>query len=106
MALARLRCWERSSWTVTTMADGRFRLVDVLAAGAAGTHRVDPEVRVGERHVDILRFRQHRDGGGRSVDAPGGFGRRDALDPMHARLELELGESAAAANLGDDLLVA
>ena len=53
---------------------------------------------------DFLRDRQHGDGCGRSVDAPLGLGRRHALHPMDAALELEPGENAAARHFGDDLL--
>ena len=37
---------------------------------------------------------------------PGAFGVGHALHAVHARLELELGERAAALDLGDDFLVA
>ena len=53
---------------------------------------------------DFLRDRQHGDGCGRSVDAPLGLGRRHALHPMDAALELEPGENAAAGHFGHDLL--
>ena len=56
--------------------------------------------------VDVLDLRQHRDGGGRGVDAARRLGVRHALDPMDAGFEFELGEGAAAPDLGDDLLVA
>ena len=37
---------------------------------------------------------------------PGAFGVRHALHAMHAGFELQLGERAAALDLGDDFLVA
>ena len=87
-------------------ADGRFGLVDVLAAGAARAHGVDLEVGLVDDEIRLLRDRKHRDGRGGGVDASLRLGRRHALDPMHAALELEAGEYAAARDLGDDFLVA
>ena len=51
----------------------RIRLVDVLATGAAGAHRVDADVLGADLEVDILNLRQHGNGGGRGVDVPAGF---------------------------------
>ena len=56
--------------------------------------------------VDLLRLGQHRDRRGRGVDAAGRLGIGHALHPMHARFEFQLGKRAAAADLGDDFLVA
>ena len=77
----------------------------MLATGAAGPHGVDLQIAFGDHHVHFLGFGQHRDGGGRGVDAAGGFSRRNPLYPVHAGFVLELGERAAAADLGDDLLI-
>ena len=40
------------------------------------------------------------------MDAPGGFGVGDTLDAVHAGFVFQLGEGAAAADLGDDFLIA
>jgi hypothetical protein len=40
------------------------------------------------------------------VDTAGGFGVGDALDAMHAGFVFQPGEGAAAADLGDDFLIA
>ena len=56
--------------------------------------------------VDLLRLGQHGDGRGRGVDAAGRLGVGHALNAMHAGFEFELGEGAAAADFGDDFLVA
>src|SRR5271156_28190 len=87
-------------------SDRRFCLVDVLAAGAAGTHRIDLQVRLVDLEVDLLRLRHHGDGRGGGVDAPLRLSRRHALHAGHAALELQLGESAAPDDFGDDFLVA
>src|SRR5205085_9628680 len=62
-------------------ADCRFRLVDVLAAGAARAHGLDPQVLVLDVDVDILDLGQHGDGCGRGVDTPLRLGVWHALDP-------------------------
>ncbi len=81
-------------------------LLTCWPAGAARAHGVDLEVGLVDDEIRFLREGQDRDGRGGGVDAPLRFGRRHALDPMHAALELEPGEHAAAGNLGDDFLVA
>src|SRR5581483_12129088 len=86
-------------------ADGGLGLVDVLAAGAAGAHGVDLQVGVVDLDVDVLGLGQHRNGGGRGVDAALRFGIGDALHAMHAGLEFHLRESAAAFDHCDDFLV-
>jgi len=78
----------------------------VLAAGALRAHGVDLEIVIVDFDVDIFHLGQHRDGGGRGVDAAGGFGVGHALHTVHAGFEFELGEDAAAAHLGDDFLEA
>ncbi len=88
-------------------ADRRLGLVDVLAAGARGFERVDLEV--GRADLDltvVFDFRKHRDGRGRGVNPAGGFGRRDALHAVDARLVLEPAVRFAALDRDDDFLVA
>src|SRR5436853_3558948 len=87
-------------------ADGRIRLVDVLAAGAAGAHRVDADVLGADVEVDILHLRQHRNGGGGGVNAPARLGGGDTLHAMDTRLVFEAGEHAPAGDRRYDLLVA
>src|SRR5690606_24554291 len=65
----------------------------------AGTGRpvhVDPQVVVVDLDVDLLRLGHHQHAGGRGVDPPLGLGDRDALHPVHAALELEVGPDALA----------
>ena len=57
-------------------ADGRIRLVDVLAAGAARAHRIDADVLGPDLQVDVLHLGQHGNRGGRGVDAPARLGER------------------------------
>jgi hypothetical protein len=78
----------------------------VLAAGAARAQRVDLEVGFVDFDIDVAGLGQHGDGGGRRVDAALGFGVGHALYAVHARFEFELGEGAAAADFGNDLLEA
>ena len=84
----------------------RFGLVDVLAAGAARTQRIDLEVALVDGDVDLLGLGEHRDGRGGGVNAARSFGVGHALHAVHAGLEFQLGERAASLDLGDDLLVA
>ncbi len=83
-----------------------FGLVDVLAPGAAGTQRINLEVRLVDGNVDILCFRQHRDGRRRGVNAPRCFSVGHTLHAMHAGFVFELGKGATTADFGDDLLEA
>ena len=71
-----------------------------------GAQRVDAQIGVVDGDVDVLRLGQHRDGCGRGVDAAGRFGVGHALHAVHAGFVFELGEGAAAADFGDDFLVA
>ncbi len=87
-------------------AHRRVGLVDVLAAGAGRAVGVDADVGVVHLDVDVLRLRQHRDGGGRGVDTALRLGLRHPLHAVHAALELQPPEDAVAADRGDDLLVA
>ena len=69
-------------------------------------HGVDLQVRIVDGDVDLLGLGQHRHGGGRGVDAAGGFRIGHALDAVDAALEFQAGEDVAALDLGDDFLVA
>ena len=77
-------------------ADGRFRLVDVLAAGATGPHGVDPEFFGLDLEVDLLWFRQHRDRRRRRMDTAARLRRRNALHAVDAGLEFQSREHAFA----------
>ena len=64
------------------------------------------QIGVVDGDIEVLRLGQHRDRRGRGVDAAGGLGIGHALHAVHAGFEFELGERAAAADLGDDFLEA
>ena len=82
--------------------------VEILSQseGAAGAHGVGLHLGLVDLDVEILGLGQHRNSCGGGVDAAGGFGVGHALDAVHAALELEPREDAAALDLGDDLLEA
>src|SRR5580692_11367978 len=82
-------------------ANRRFRFVDMLAAGAARAHGVDLEIGLVDLEVRFLGDWHYGDSCSRGMDAPLSLGRRHALNPMDAALELEPGENAAARNFGD-----
>src|SRR6056297_2357562 len=84
----------------------RFRAVDMLPARATGTHRIDPQLTLVQREINLLRLRQNRHGGSRSVDASAGFRIGNTLHAMHATFEFQPREDAAPGYLGDDFLVA
>ena len=71
-----------------------FRLVDVLAAGAARAEDVDPEILVVDLNVHFFRLGQHGHRRGRCMDAAARFRHRHALHAMHAAFEFELGVGA------------
>ena len=88
-------------------ADGRIRLVDVLAAGARGAVGVDAQlggIEIGG--FDFVGLRQDGHGDGRRVNAPLRLGGRHALHAMHAGFELEARERAVAGDAADDFAVA
>ena len=100
-ALSLFLNWLRSSWHSTTMPvgmmgdpDGGGRLVDVLAARAGGTERVDLQIVRVERKLHFFGLGQHRHGDGGGVDAALGLGLRHALHPVHAAFELQAGVGA------------
>ena len=74
-------------------ADGAFRLVDVLAAGAGCAVDVDLEVVVVDLDIDFLGFGQDGDGDGRGVNAALAFRRGDALDTVDAGFVLQPGRT-------------
>src|SRR5262245_34842043 len=81
-------------------------LVDVLATGAGSAEGVDAQLRGIEHDVaDRARLRQYRDRAGGSVDAALSLRLRNALDPVTAGFELELGVGALPDDARDDLLV-
>ena len=90
------------------MGDAHRRIggVDRLAARSGGAEDIDPEVLLIDLDVEFLGLRQHCDGRRRCVDTTGTFRSRHALHAMHARLELQPGEHAAARHRRDRLLVA
>ena len=65
-------------------AHGRIRLVDVLAAGTARTHRVDANVLGPDIDIDLLRLGEHRYGCRRGVDPAARFSVGNALHAVHA----------------------
>src|SRR5262249_58892927 len=81
-------------------AHRRFRLVDVLAAGAARAHRVDPHVGFLDVHGDaIVDHRINVDAGEGGVPARVGVEWRNAHQAMHAVLGLEPAEGVVALHL-------
>ena len=98
-------CWEMHD------SDGRLGCVDVLAAGSAGTHDVDPEL-VGLESAEgvpsgvvVVHLGQDDDAGGRGVDTALCFCGGDALDTVDAGLVAETVVGAAVVDneggLGD-----
>ena len=81
-----------------------FGLVDMLAAGALRPEHIDAQVLVIDLNVDILGFRQHRHGGGGSVDAALVFSGGHPLHPVDATLEFQFCISAAAVDLQGGVL--
>ena len=80
-------------------AHGAVGGVDRLAARAAGAEHVDAQVLVVDLDVDLLGLRQHGHGRGGGVDAPAGLGLRHALHAVHAGLEFQPREHAAAVDV-------
>jgi len=79
--------------------------VGVLAAGARGARRVDPDVLGLDLDVDLLGLGQDGHGRRRGVDAPARLGRRHPLHAVHARFIFELRVRALAANFKDHFLI-
>ena len=87
-------------------ADGRTRLIDVLAAGTGGAEIVDADVVHVEVDFDVFRFRQDGNGCRRRVDTAAGFGDGHALDAVDARFIFQLAIDARAFDGEDDFLEA
>ena len=85
---------------------GGFRLVHVLAAGAAGTTHFNAEVLRADFYVHFLRFRHDGHGGGRGVDASLRFRGGNALHAVHAAFILQETEYFFPGNAADDFLEA
>ena len=86
-------------------ADGRVRLVHVLAPGAARPEGVYPEVRFLDLYVYVLLYvRVHEDGCKGRMAAPSRIEGRDAHEPVHARLCLQVSVGVLAADLEGDAL--
>ena len=62
------------------------------------------QVGVVDGDVDVFDLGQHRNGGGRGVNAAGGFGFWNALNAVHAQFKLEFGKRPTPADLRDDFL--
>ena len=80
-------------------AHGRIGGVHALSAGPARAEDIDAQVLVLDLEIDLLGFGEHRDRGGRRVNAPLRFGGRHALHAMHAALAAHLAERARALDL-------
>ena len=76
-------------------AHGGVRRVDALPARPRRPIDVDAEILLGKIDLDVLGFRQDGDRDGGGVDPALRLGHRDALDAMHAALELEPAEGAS-----------
>ena len=85
-------------------AHGRIGRVDALPTATAGAVDVHAQVLLAHLDVHVLDLGQHRDRGGRRVDATRRLGRRHALHAMDAGLELHLAVHALALEREDDLL--
>ena len=69
---------------------GRRDEAALAAARAAGTERIDLQIRRIDFKVDLLHFRQDGHGDGAGMDAPGGLRVRHALDAVDAALEFQV----------------
>ena len=87
-------------------AHGAVGLVDVLAAGAGGAHRIDADILHVELHIDVFRLREHRHRRRRRMYPPARFRFRHALHPVYAAFVFHPTEHALAGNAGDDFAIA
>ena len=86
--------------------DRRLHLVDVLAARAARAGGGQGDVLLLDLDRHLVHLRHHRHGRRARVHAARRLRRRHALDAMHPRLELELGEDRVALHLERGVSVA
>ena len=84
--------------------DGRLGLVDVLAAGTAGTVGVDLQVGRVDLDVNFFGLGQNGNGRSRSLDAARAVGDGNALDTVAAALVLEAGPCALTFDQEADFL--
>ena len=84
-------------------AYGGISRVNALPTRSRGTHHVDTKI-LGfvDRDLDVVRFRHHRDGDRRGVNATGALGSRDALYTMYPALEFEAAIGAATGDQRDN----
>ena len=80
--------------------------VDRLPTRAGGAEHINPKVAFLDIDIDILGLGEDRHRRRRGVDAAAGLGFRDALHPMHARLEFQPREHIASGDVGRGFLVA
>ena len=73
-----------------------------MAAGTGRAERIDAQILGFDLDVDFVRFGQHRNRRGGSVDAALLLGGRDALHAMHAAFVFQLRINFVALNRGDD----
>ena len=85
-------------------ADGGLRLVDVLAACAAGAVGVDLQVLGVDGELHLLRLGHDGHGGGGGLDTAGGFRFRHTLHPMGARFKFQAGVSTRTFHRSYDFL--
>lgn len=74
--------------------NGAVSCIDMLASCTAGAIDFDAQIRFLDGDLDIGGLGHDGNGGGTGVNAALRFGGRDALNAMHARLELQLAEHA------------
>ena len=84
-------------------AHGGVRGVDALAAGAARAVDVDAQVLLLDVDLDVVCLRQDGDGSRGGLDAALALGLGDALDAVHARLELHRAVDLVSQHLELDL---
>ena len=78
----------------------------MLAAGAAGAHRIDADILGTDVEIDILHLRQHRNRRCRGVDAAACLRGRNSLDAVDAKFVLEASEHALSGDRAYDFLEA
>jgi len=79
--------------------DGRIGRIDPLPARAARAANFNTQILRFQLDIDIFRFRQHRHGGGGSMNSPLRFGRGHALHAMYPALKPQFPKDRFARNL-------